>query len=197
MASLLKILQRQHSLFRTQSSSTDSRNLTTIHPLLKCAIRSRSRLSDRRRHPSESGFSTTELMIAVSLVALLATLSAPHLGRWLSVVKVNAAARNLASEMQLGRMRAISENTRYRLTFDIASETYQLHRDNAGEWQVVDSIQPLPNGIDLETATTNPIFFQTLGTVAAGSTITLRNAQNQRRRITVSRSGRVHIKRVP
>lgn len=142
-------------------------------------------------------FSTTELMVVLLLVALLATFSAPHLGRWLSVIKVNAAARNLASELQLGRMRAISENTRYRITFDTAGNAYQIQKDIAGEWQDVNPIRPLPAGIDLETATTNPIFFQTLGTVAAGSTITLRNMQNQRRRVTISRSGRVNVKKAP
>lgn len=142
-------------------------------------------------------FSTTELMVALLLVALLATISVPHLGRWLSVIKVNAAARNLASELQLGRMRAISENIRYRITFDTAANAYQVQKDVAGEWQDVNPIKPLPAGIDLETATTNPIFFQTLGTVAAGSTITLRNMQDQRRRITISRSGRVNVKRAP
>ena len=54
----------------------------------------------------EDGFTLTELMVVMSLIGLLATFSAPHLGRWLAVIKVNAAARGIASELQLG----ISEN---------------------------------------------------------------------------------------
>lgn len=146
---------------------------------------------------SRHAFSTIELMIALLIATLLATFSASHLSRWLAVVKVNSAANNLASDLQLGRMRAISENTRYRITFDTSGNAYQIHKDIAGEWQDVNPIKPLPAGIDLETATTNPVFFQTLGTVAAGSTITLRNMQNQRRRITISRSGRVNVKKAP
>ena len=145
----------------------------------------------------EDGFTLTELMVVMSLVGLLATFSAPHLGRWLAVIKVNAAARGIASELQLGRMRAISENIRFRISFDTIGETYQIHKYVAGDWEEVDPAKPLPSGIDLETATTNPIFFQTLGTVAAGSTITVSNAQNQKRRVTVSRSGRVKVGRVP
>ena len=169
--------------------------------LLKKTQRPRAALPSSPSLPigslSERAFSTIELMVVVLLIALMATFSAPHLARWLSVIKVNAAARNLASELQLGRMRAIAENIRYRITFDTTNNAYQIQKDLAGEWQDVNPIRPLPAGIDLETATTNPIFFQTLGTVAAGSTITLRNMQNQRRRITVSRSGRVNVKRVP
>ena len=142
-------------------------------------------------------FSTIELVVTLLIVTLLATFSASHLSRWLSVVKVNSAAHSLASDLQLGRMRAISENTRYRITFDTSGNAYQIHKDIAGEWQDVKPITPLPAGIDLEEATTNPIFFQTLGTVAAGSAITLRNMQNQRRRITISRSGRVNVKKAP
>ena len=94
-------------------------------------------------------------------------------------------------------MRAISENTRYRINFDTSGNSYVIQKDDGGSWQDVNPIKPLPSGINLETATTNPIFFQTLGTVAAGSTITLSNAQNQRRRITVSRSGRINVRKAP
>lgn len=197
MAILLKIIREHHLVIRPDSYPQSTYDDTDRSALSNWTALPRPGFFFVHRRLANHAFSTTELMIAVLLVAMLATFSAPHLGRWLSVIKVNAAARNLASELQLGRMRAISENTRFRITFDISAEAYQIHKNIAGQWQDVDSIQPLPNGIDLETATTNPIFFQTLGTVAAGSSITLRNSQNQRRRITVSRSGRVNIKRVP
>lgn len=146
---------------------------------------------------STHAFTTIELMVTLVILALLATFSVSHLSRWLSVVKVQTAAQNLASDLQLGRMRAISENTRYRITFDTSGNAYQIHKDIAGEWQDVNPLKPLPAGIKLETATTNPIYFQTLGTVAAGSTITLRNMQDQRRIVTVSRSGRINVKKIP
>ena len=111
-----------------------------------------------RYRRSERAFSITELMVSIFLLALLATFAAPHLGRWLSVMKVNAAARNLASELQFGRMRAISENTRYRISFDTAGNSYLVQKDDGGVWQDVNPIKPLPSGIDLEAATTNPEF---------------------------------------
>lgn len=168
---------------------------TTQQP--QCAFTSRPLLCTG--HLSEHAFSTAELMVAALLVALLATFSVPHLARWLSVIKVNAAARNLASELQLSRMRAISENTHYLIRFYTDTNTYliQKEKDIPDQWEDVDPIRPLPAGIDLENVTKDHIYFQPLGTIDAGTRITLRNMQNHRRRIFISRSGRVKVERVP
>ena len=153
-----------------------------------------------QKHAARSSvhaFSTIELLITILILALLATFSASHLSRGVSLIKIHAAANNLASDMHRGRRRAISENTLYRVVFDTTGNSYKIDKDSGGNWQNVNPLQPLPNGIELETATTNPIYFQTLGTVTAGGTITLRNFQDQRRRVSVSRSGRINVKKVP
>ena len=140
----------------------------------------------------ERAFTTIELLITMMIVGIMAAFLAPNLGRWLTTVGVDAAARELASELQLGKMRAISENTRYRISFDPANDTYVVQKDVAGDWQDVGAAKALPRGIDLVSATTAPIF-QTLGTTPGGSTITLRNAQGRQRQIRLSFAGRVRV----
>jgi Tfp pilus assembly protein FimT len=146
---------------------------------------------------SIQAFSTIELMITIVIMGLMASFSASNLSRWLSVARIQTAANNLALDLKMGRIRAISENTLYRITFDTSANSFQIHKYNAGNWQDVTPLQPLPPGIDLETVTTNPIYFQTLGNVAAAGTITLHNFQDQRRSVAVSRSGRVTVKKIP
>jgi Tfp pilus assembly protein FimT len=126
------------------------------------------------------------------VVGVLAAFATPHLGRWLVTTGVDAAAREIATDLQLGKMRAISQNTRYRINFDPANNTYQVRKDVAGIWQDVGDPKSLPAGVDLVSATATPTF-QTLGTAPGGATITLRNAQGRTRTITVSFAGRVKV----
>ncbi len=141
------------------------------------------------------GFTTTELLMVMVLIAILAALAMPHLGRWLDIVRVNAAARNLASDMQLSRMRAIAQNTRYKMSFDPTTEAYAVQKDVDGTWQTVGAPRRLPEGVDLTEASRNAIYFQPLGlTPGSNATITLENAHG-RRKVVLSSAGRIRIQK--
>ena len=142
--------------------------------------------------PQERAFTIIELVIVMMIIGVLAAFATPHLGRWLATIGVDTAAREIATELQLGKMRAISQNARYRISFNAASNTYQMQKEVAGAWQDVGHPKPLPTGVDLVSATANPVF-QTLGTAPGGTTITLRNAQGRTRKVTVSFAGRVQV----
>jgi Tfp pilus assembly protein FimT len=143
-------------------------------------------------HLQEGAFTTIELIIVLMVVGVLATFATPRLGRWLATTGVDAAAREIATDLQLGKMRAISQNTKYRISFNTENNTYQMQKDVAGTWQDVGNPKPFPAGVDLVSATATPTF-QTLGTAPGGATITLRNAQGRTRTITVSFAGRVQV----
>ena len=82
----------------------------------------------------QRAFTTVELLIVMMIVGILAAFLTPHLGRWLTTVGVDTAARELASELQLGKMRAISQNTRYRINFDPTQATYTVQKEVVGTW---------------------------------------------------------------
>jgi Tfp pilus assembly protein FimT len=140
----------------------------------------------------ERAVTTVELLITLMIVSVIAAFMAPHLGRWLTTVGVDATARELAAELQLWRMRAISDNTRYRISFDPVNDTYVVQKDAAGTWQDIGGPKSLPRGINLESATIDPIF-RTLGTTPGVTTITLSNAQGRQRKIRLSFAGRVTV----
>jgi prepilin-type N-terminal cleavage/methylation domain-containing protein len=143
-------------------------------------------------HRHDHAFTTVELLIVMMIVGILATFLTPQLGRWLTTVRVDAAARELASELQLSKIRAISENTCYRISFDSVNDSYVVQKEVVGGWQDVSAPKSLPNGVDLVSATTDPVF-QTLGTTPGGATIRLRNPQGRQRTIRVSFAGRVKM----
>jgi prepilin-type N-terminal cleavage/methylation domain-containing protein len=145
----------------------------------------------------ERAFTTVELLIVMMIVGIMAAFLTPHLGRWLSTVGVDTAARALASELQLGKMRAISQNTRYRINFDPTQATYTVQKEAAGAWADIGSPRLLPTGVRLVSVSAgrNPLYFEPLGTAPGGNAvITLQNAQGRMRAVHISTGGRVMVK---
>ena len=140
----------------------------------------------------ENGLTTIELMAVVVIVTLLATVAAPHLAHWRSIINVNSSARAIASELQKGRMYAISQNTSFRMSFNTEANSYQLQKLDAGTWQNVGDPKTLPNGIDLVSASADPVF-QTLGNTLGSATIVLENTTGRTKSINVSSTGRVKV----
>lgn len=140
----------------------------------------------------ENAFTTIELLAVGAILGIMVAFATPHLARWLSIVRLNASARTIATDLQVGRMNAISQNTRFRISFSPESNTYQMQRDQTGTWHNAGETKILPSGIDLVSATADPEF-QTLGNTSGGSTITIGNTQGRLRTITVSSTGRVKV----
>ena len=95
-----------------------------------------------------SGFTLTERMVAIAVLALLASLAMPNFLTWLSNYRLRSGAEEIQSTLQLTRMTAIKENTSATVLFDIANETYQA--------SVGDQIfrrGRMPAGINIFTAT--------------------------------------------
>lgn len=95
-----------------------------------------------------TGFTVTELLFAVGVLGILSTIAIPNYNAWLPKSRVNGAARELFTEMQFARMKAISENNNYVITFDTANNSYNIYDDEnndgdgqAGEWVKTINIQ--------------------------------------------------------
>lgn len=70
---------------------------------------------------SSQGFTLLELMIVVTLLALMMMLAAPSISIWLQNLKVRNVGESIVSGLQLARMEAIRRNTR--VTFSMVSTT--------------------------------------------------------------------------
>lgn len=140
----------------------------------------------------ERGFTLPELLLTIAVMGTLMVLAIPSLTRWLSATGLNSVAREVAAELQLARIKAISQNTNFRIRFDPARDTYQIEKYIAGRWESVDAPKTLPRGIRLVRTSVDPVF-QPTGTVQAGTTIILENTQGRTKKVTVSFAGRIKI----
>jgi type II secretion system protein H len=142
------------------------------------------------------GFTTTELLIAVAMIGMLAGIATPSLQQWLSTMRVDTAAREMAATLQLSKMRAVTENTRYRMSFDLSHNAYVSQRESLGAWHNVEAPTRLPAGLRLVSVSAgrNPLYFEPLGTAPGGNAvITLQNARGRTRTVSISTGGRVKV----
>ena len=136
---------------------------------------------------NSAGFTLIELMVAISLITILAAIGMPAFTRTLPGLRLTDAARQVATELQHVRMKAIAKGFPQRITFSPSS--YVLQQLN-GAWTDESGAIGLPTGITA-TAPTAPRF-EPRGTVTTAAAITLSNGTAQKF-VCVKNIGRVNI----
>ena len=148
-----------------------------------------------KRNQRVSGFTVLELMVAIGIAMVVLGIAIPSFTAWLPTLRLSSAARQVATDLQVARMKAISQNVKYRLNFVTAtSYTFEKDADNNGVFDSPAESGPfsLPEGITVG-ATGGTSEFQPRGTASAASTITLRNGNNETKTVQVAIVGRVTL----
>ncbi len=154
----------------------------------------------------KSGFSLAETMILLAIIGVMTTIAIPNIVEWLPAKRVNGAIRNLAADMHWARMKAVADNNRYVICFDIGNDTYSIYNN------LVTCNPPPPNpikqviipdyypGINLTMSTFGilpGLIFQPRGTASNGS-VELETQDGDRcKRITIITTARVRISDCP
>lgn len=87
------------------------------------------------------GFTLVELMVAITLMAIMLTIAAPSFLQWRESLQYREAGRGLTTFIRTARSEAIQNNRQYRVQINIAAKTYQLQRGEsalASSWTVLD-----------------------------------------------------------
>ena len=156
---------------------------------------------------SLKGFTLLELLLTITLLGILASLASLQTGPLLSRARLDRGARQVASDLQAARMKAITLNRRFRVSFRADSHDYIVDRDEEGNWRrdILAAHGPLTTAEDVSivlpasvgiTAVNSggDVIFIPRGYVDAGITITLGvSSGTERRRIVVNLAGRVRI----
>ena len=83
-----------------------------------------------------SGFTLTELMITVAVLAILTAFAIPAVVDWLPDYRLKRAANDLYSTFQQARLEAVRSNSTCAVYFNTVAQTYQFLRDPGpnGSW---------------------------------------------------------------
>lgn len=161
---------------------------------------------------ANSGFTIVELMVVIAIIGVSLIIAIPtyHL-TMKPTVSLNGAARQLYSDVQLTRLRAVSDNTQCGMVFS-AGPGYTIFRDSnknsqydAGEkvLKTVDLAKEYPKvqydtsrgGGDGISFTNNSFSMMPRGLPTLQGTVFLINNKNKGREIVVNNMGGVRIEK--
>jgi type IV fimbrial biogenesis protein FimT len=147
----------------------------------------------RYKSAKQAGFTLVEITVTIGVMAVLLAVSLPNLLAILNELRLSDGARQLASELQLARMKAISQHTKYRISFgSYPATTYSFEKHDGTAFALEAGPVALPEGVTVTTVSPSVSEFQSGGTVNTTSTITLSNG-SATKQIQVNLIGRVKI----
>src|SRR5690349_22639356 len=98
-----------------------------------------------------AGYSFVDTLTAIFILGILAAIAMPHFTRLLPAIRLNSAARQIATDLQLARMRAIAQHTNQTVAFDTTTATYTFGSSDTRNLSqlypgtTITSVTPSPN----------------------------------------------------
>ena len=165
-----------------------------------------SSLTPTPQSPTPTGFSLLEVLVVLTLIGIMSGLAVFQLAPLVAGPRLSAGTRQVASDLQLVRMKAIAQNRRFRVTFRPDSNDYIVEKYEGDTWQrqrlqgystlpVADATTPLPKGVNISDVNSGgDVIFVPRGHIDAGMTLTLGSEHSSdTRRIILNLAGRVRI----
>jgi type II secretory pathway pseudopilin PulG len=98
-----------------------------------------------------------ELVVAMTIIAIMAAFMASAIGEWLDNFRIKQAARDVSSVLQLAKMKAIESRLEYNVVFDVTNHTYKLWRhDPNTDWTPEGAHYTVPRGVSIDTKLITP-----------------------------------------
>lgn len=144
-------------------------------------------MKHRKHGQDASGFTVLELLVSLSIAGVLTAIAVPGFLSWLPTLRLSSAARQLTTDLQVARMRAITQNSSNTVSFNATDGTYSFSL--GVESRNLNDLYPGTSIISVSPS--NPVFYPR-GTANAGITITLSNGGAQKV-VCVKTVGRVNI----
>jgi prepilin-type N-terminal cleavage/methylation domain-containing protein len=147
-----------------------------------------------------SGFTLVEVMIAIAILGIMATITSFAWQRYVANANLRTATRELEADFFLIKERAVSERVQWRITLTAgASSSYDIEQGTAAgaPFSVIQTKSPGSFGsgsyIFDTTFGSSQITFLPRGTGSWGA-VRLKNSRGSIATITINSTGRTHVK---
>jgi len=150
----------------------------------------------KRNVMNQKGITLIELIVVMVIIAIGAALTTPNISGWLPNYRLRSATREVVSIMRVAQIKAVSNNIRYRVTFDTANNKYFLEnsQDLGTTWTKEGEDQTLPTGVQfITTFAGNATTFLSNSTATDGN-VTLNNTKGATKTVRLlGLTGRIKI----
>lgn len=153
---------------------------------------------------ADRGVSLLELLIILVILSIAAALVIPDFSSLLELYNVKKAARQLVTDLQFAKMRAVAEGVDYRVSFVSGDNpSYTVEKNvGAGAWSVIDIIRDLGDPgnpyyakhVSVSTQS-EPlrVIFSPLGSASPAASIIFHSPTHRFKTVRVILTGRIRL----
>jgi type IV fimbrial biogenesis protein FimT len=145
------------------------------------------------RKGGNRGFTITELIITLALIAIVGAIAMPSFNRMTVNGNLRSAARDIQGRIAYLKERAMADNTQYALTFDKDNNRYRSSDMKAEEWKYASSFGQSIRITSVSFDEGSTVTLETRGTLAQAGNIVLANSRGSTATIRCNLSGRTYV----
>lgn len=140
-----------------------------------------------------AGFTLIEMIIVLMIIGIISAISLPVYKKIKPSIDLNAAAREIASDLRYAQQLAVTEQVIYAVEFDIAQKQYAIIETESGQTIKTKNITPQINIQSITGLTDNTARFNVTGAALESGVIALVNSAGRESTIEIKPSGYVKI----
>lgn len=124
--------------------------------------------------PRSAGYSVLEAMVVLAISGTVMATAVPTMVRLIASTALPAAVQQVGMDLQLARMQAIAQATRFQVVFETTGNTYEIQREVAPDTFVNEGgMRTLPHPVQLMSAYPDAIVFDTRGRLSMPAQVQL------------------------
>ena len=153
----------------------------------------------------EKGFSLPELLVVVSILAVAVSIAIPNVVRWLEDYRLKGTSRQLVTDLQNAKMKAVAGKVQYRVAFESGNNRYKIEQGNnpigSTAWAQLGIYRGLSDSSNAyyakavtlsENFPAHTVMFSPTGQASPAGTVTF-NSPHLTTNVTVTLTGRIRI----